>query len=55
MVKFGKTKSAGRGPSSSLGLLSFSDARKSLVKLTPEFVLILALVVGLVVLVIQFL
>lgn len=55
MVKFGKAKAQGRGPSSSLGLLSFNDSRKSFVKVTPELILITALVFGLIVLVIQFL
>ena len=39
-----------RGPSSSLGLLSFSESSKSLIRLTPEIVLIGAMVFGLLIL-----
>ncbi len=56
MVKFTKTKSSGaRGPSSSLGIMSFNDARKSLIRLSPELVLIASLVIGLIIIVLQFL
>ncbi len=39
-----------QGPSSSLGLVSFSENSKSLIRLTPEIVLVGALVFGLLIL-----
>jgi len=54
MVKFTKTKNQNQGPNSSLGIMVFSDPKKSLIKLTPELVIATALVLGLVVLIIQF-
>lgn len=55
MVKFGSRKSSGtRGPSSAVGLVSFNDPRKSLVRLTPEFVLLGAVVLGIVVIALHF-
>lgn len=49
-MKWGKTKSLSKGPSSSLGLLSFSESSKSLIRLTPEIVLIGAVMFGLIIL-----
>jgi preprotein translocase subunit Sec61beta len=49
-MKWGKNKTFSRGPSSSLGLLSFSESSKSLIRLTPEIILIGAIVFGLVIL-----
>jgi len=49
-MKWGKVKSNVRGPSSSLGLLSFSESSKSLIRLSPEIVLIGAIVFGLIIL-----
>ena len=49
-MKWGKTKNMNRGPSSSLGLLSFSESSKSLIRLTPEIVLVSAIVFGLIIL-----
>lgn len=53
-MKFNKVKNDARGPSSSLGIVSFTDPRKSLIRISPEFVLITAIVVGLVVIVLQY-
>jgi len=53
MVKFTKTKNTAQGPSSALGIMVFSDPRKSLFKLSPELVLVLAALLGLIVLLIQ--
>jgi len=49
-MKWGKNKTYSRGPSSSLGLLSFSESSKSLIRLTPEIVMIGAIVFGLIIL-----
>ena len=49
MMKLGKRKPV-HSPSSSLGLVSFSESSKSLIRLTPEIVMISAIVFGLVVL-----
>jgi len=54
-MKWGKARSDVRGPSSSLGLLSFSESSKSLIRLSPEMVLVGAIVFGLVILGINFL
>jgi preprotein translocase subunit Sec61beta len=50
-MKWSKRKSDySRGPSSSLGLLSFSESSKSLIRVTPEMVLVGAVVFGLLIL-----
>jgi preprotein translocase subunit Sec61beta len=50
-----KSKNTGApGPRSSLGLLSFNEASKSLIKLTPELVITISLVFGLIFLVLSF-
>ena len=54
-MKWGKVKSEVRGPSSALGLLSFSESSKSLIRLSPEMVLISAVIFGLIILGINFL
>jgi preprotein translocase subunit Sec61beta len=48
-MNFGKSKPV-HSPSSALGLVSFSESSKSLVRLTPEIVMISAIVFGLIVL-----
>jgi len=53
-MKFNKVKNQSHGPSSSLGIMSFSDPRKSLIRLSPELVIIAAVVIGLVVLILQY-
>jgi len=49
-MKWSKTRNESREPSSSLGLLSFSESSKSLIRLTPEIVMVGAIVFGLVIL-----
>lgn len=48
-MQFNKGKPT-HSPSSSLGLVSFSESSKSLIRLTPEIVMVSAVVFGLVVL-----
>ncbi len=48
-MHFNKNKPS-QGPSSSLGLVSFSENSKSLIRLTPEIVMVSAVVFGLLVL-----
>jgi preprotein translocase subunit Sec61beta len=57
VVKFKKArnKDGPRGPSSALGIMSFYDSRKSLIRLSPESVLAVSILFGLVILVLQFL
>jgi len=54
MVKFTKSKNSGApGPRSSLGLLSFNEHSKSIIKLTPELIITIALVFGVLILVLN--
>ena len=55
MVKFVKTKNNAPGPSSSLGIMVFSDPRKSLFKLSPELVVTVAILFGIIILLIEIL
>lgn len=48
-MQFSKSKPA-QSPSSSLGLVSFSESSKSLIRLTPEIVMVGAVAFGLIVL-----
>jgi preprotein translocase subunit Sec61beta len=51
-MKFMKKKNNdGMGPRSSLGLLSFNEHSKSIIKLTPELVITISLVFGVLILV----
>jgi len=55
VVKFKKTKNSNRGPSSSLGIMSFNESAKSLIRLSPELVLIASLVFGIIIVILQML